>query len=470
MSMSPVSLTALRGGWPPMAPAMPAMPLGAEAVYGVAPGVGGAELGPVCPSVAQNGTPLLLQQTQTHNQSTVSMFIPLGPMQAGLRTLMPALLLQGSEATKQRLNEAQVRGFHINVATSGEKLLFSVSGPHGQEPQMLDLALGLMTRPNVDPWTFYRLKEDTLKMVRNSQADPLVPLGESVLKALYGVGHPYAKSSQDVTQELAMLSLPQAQNVWQQAIGNPAQARIMMVSPLPVSAQAAVLNNSLVASQWTPGPYAVMPLPVSPPIAPARGLKAPILVPNETVQQAFIMESWRAPQVTDPDYPAFCLMFELLRGVSGSFFKVLRTEKGLVYGTDQAFTSWKHGGDYSMSAQVPFDKIGPTIKAVQEVIDQMIQRPVSDQQLQMARKKFLLGLNDARQSPDGVAMLAEPFVASDVAPLHPDVMKQAANRVTSRDIQRVASRFLNTQSGYQVIGVSAPQTVLSQWFGAKSAF
>jgi len=423
-----------------------------------------SELGPVCQTVAQNGTPLLLQQTQTHRQSTVSLFVPLGPMQAGLRTLMPALLMQGSEATKQRLNEAQVRGFQINVATSGEKLLFSVSGPQGQEQQMMDLALGLMTRPQVDPWTFYRLKEDTLKMVRNSQADPLVPLGESVLKALYGAGHPYAKSSQDVMQELAMVSLPQAQQVWQQAIGNPQQVKLMMVSPLPVSQQEQVLNTALGASQWVAGPYAMAPLPVSPPIRPARGLNAPVLVPNETVQQAFIMESWRAPQVTDPDYPAFCLMFELLRGVSGSFFKVLRTEKGLVYGTDQAFTSWKHGGDYSISAQVPFEKIGPTVKAIQEVIDQMIQRPVTPQQLQMARKKFLLGLNDARQSPEGIAMLAEPFVASDGTPLHPEMMKLAAMRVTAQDIQRVASRFLNAQTGYQVLGVSAPQAILSQWF------
>jgi predicted Zn-dependent peptidase len=321
----------------------------------------------------------------------------------------------------------------------------------------------------VDPHTFNVLKEDTIKNVQNGQSDPHVPLGEAVLKKLYGTNHPYAKDSATMIRELTQYSLEAAMSVYRQALANVDQTSLIMVSPQPVETQQNALNQAIQGSGWFSDPYRRgQAIPPTPPVFPARGTQGPILVPNEMIPRAHILQAWRAPSPNDPDYPAFRLLLEMLRGFSGGFFKVLRTEKGLVYGTQQNYNQDKQGSMYSVIAQVDFDKVGPALQGMQQVIQQVVQTPPSESELTMAKKKYLLNMRTAMQTTEGVASISEHWLQNDLYPLHPSTIQQAIERITVADIQRAANRFLNPANGFQVTGVTAPKAVLSQWFGQRS--
>src|SRR5262249_10256053 len=151
-----------------------------------------------------------------------------------------------------------------------------------------------------------------------------------------------------------------------------------MVSSQSVAAQQNILSDGIRQAAWFASPYRQPPLMQTPSLNPQKGARGPLLIPNETLKRAYIFQSWRAPALHDPDYPAFCLLLQMLKGFSSGFFKVLRTEKGLVYGVHQDYTQRKEGGSYEvMAREVDFKRIHDALEGMHDVTLEMIQKPVS---------------------------------------------------------------------------------------------
>ncbi len=422
------------------------------------------EIGPPQGTKVINGAAAFFQQVPTQQLSHVSIFLPISSALNGIREMIPSILLRGSEATKTLLEQCSARGIEVSPDIAGDKLQLSVSGPAGQEEELVKVAMHFLTRPSVDMQNFNYIKDLMIKNIQNLQSDPDVPLGEAVMKNLYGKDHPYAKGSQEMMEALSQLTPQAVMALHQQALQFPEQTRLIMLSPQPVEKQKALLDQGIQQYSWFASPYRSAPLPETPPTIAARGSKGPLLVPNETLEQAHIFTAWRAPVIGDPDYPAFCVMRELLEGSSGRFFKIMRTERGLVYGTSESYTgSQKQGADYCMGAQVDYENIDIALKSIQDVVQSIVNAPPSPAELMTAKKKFKLGMNSILQSTDGIAALSMPWLKMDLPPQHPSHFIAQIERITPADIQRVANRIFNPSYGYNVTGIAAPQNILAQW-------
>lgn len=420
-------------------------------------------VGPVISGRLVNGVTAFFQQMPYQQHSQLSIILPFNALKPGSRAIISDLLLEGSEATKSFLNQCSARGINVSMLPAGEKLQLTVSGPAGQESQMLQAALQVLTRPMVDNPSFNRLKEDLSKSIQKLYSDPTFELQETMQKAFFGENHPYSVTGKAIMADLSRQTLASVMADYQQALQSLGQAKLMMISSQPVETQQVLANQAVHQFGWTGDPARPVFIPPAPAVPQYRGLKAPLLVANDAAPRAYIMEAFRAPALSDPDYPAFCVLFEIMNGMGGRFFKTLRIQKGLVYSTQQGYSSrQKDGASFRVNAQVDYDKIVPALEAIQSVIEELTQKPVSEDELRMAKKHYILGLRDAMQASDGVLSLGEPWLANDLQPMHPQVLQAAIERVTPADVQRVARRVFNTQSGYQVIGICAPRKVLDK--------
>jgi len=412
-----------------------------------------------------NGALNCCQQMVHQELSHLSIMLPISTMDSGSRLLIPGLLLQGSQATKDFLNQCRTRGIEFTVSPLADRFLLQASGPAGQETDILQSALSVLTCPVIDAYHFATLKDNLVKNIQNGLTDPAVPLAEATIKALFGEKHPYGKTSREELQDLSAQTLSSVMATYKQAMAFPEMSIFSLISPQPVEAQEALLNQGIRQSNWYASPYRQGSLDVLPPVDPKKGARGPLLVPNETLKRAYIFQAWRAPVVNDPDYLPFCLMLEMLKGFSGGFFKALRTARSLVYGVQQAYLERQQAGSYQvMVREVETKRIGEAMDAMQEVVTEMVDKPVSPQRLWTAKEDFIRQLNTMKQSSAGLASFNQPWLQSGLPPLPPQALKAAIERITPADLQRVATRFLTPQNGYTVLGISAPKSILNQQF------
>ncbi|MBX2859671.1 MAG: insulinase family protein [Vampirovibrio sp.] len=423
-------------------------------------------IGPVVKSRVMNGAAAHLQQVQGQKVSQISVILPVGPLFPSVQSLVPGLLTNGSAATKALVTQAAADGIDITAIPGGEKIILSLSSPIGKETAMIQTAMQLLTRPVVDPVTFNTLKQDQIEAFRKLLDDPKVPVFDALGKQLYGMQHPYGISVPDLYADLVKQDAKTLMDVYQFALGKPKEASVLFVSPLPVAQQQALLDQGIQSARWFANPYHQGPFPATPRVQKRQGKIPPVLIPSNKVQRAHIVRAWQAPTVESVDYPAFVLITQLLGGMTGGWFKELRTRQGMVYSTQQGYNLQKNGADYNVSAEVNFDKVGPALQSMDRVIQELISQPVDLQTLEKVKLKYMREVRTQTQSSEGIAAVNLDRLTDDHMPLHPNDLIARMMAVTPQDIQRVAATVFGPQSGFEITGVSAPAGVLQQWFGS----
>lgn len=433
--------------------------------------------GPHVASRLMNNATGYFQSVPHLKESAVNILIPMSPALIGVRDLIPEMLLTGTQQKKQMVSNYQAKGISIMPSFTGHYLNLTVTGPTGKEPELVQAAFEILTgkttfppnaaptaTPFLEPGRLNMMKQDTAISARNMQSEPRVPLVDAMNKVLYGPNHPYALDALQASSVTQRQPLEQFVNTYVQALQYPERSKIVVTSPLAVEQQQALLNQAVQTFTWFASPYRQSQQFALPPVQQAPGIQNPVLVPNTSSQKAYITQIWRAPGVTDPDYPAFCVMRQILENLSGRFFKELRTNRGLVYGSQQAYSSDPQAGAYySMNAEVENPNIIPALKGIQQVIQGLMQAPAPPIDMDMAKRKYDLWLGRALESPDAIYALNESMFTHEAQPLHPDDLKRRIAAVTPADVQRVANRIFNPAYGSELTGLTAPPEVLTQF-------
>jgi predicted Zn-dependent peptidase len=421
-----------------------------------------AGLGSPAASPVLNGAQGYFQQAPGRLQSTVSLILPLGPSQPEARIIVPTLVMEGSKAAKQLIEKCQAQGIDLDFDLVGDNLALSAVGPVGKESEMMRAAIQLLKSTDYDQSEFSSAFKAKIQTLMEAKNHPATPLKESVQKALFGPNHPYAYSVQEV---LDRVTHPDANltglNAFSDLIEHPEKMTVFMVSPEPVAQQQALVNAAIQQTGWLATGTPTVPGFDSPPLSPARGTAGPLLVPSEHLKRVKVEEAWRAPNVSDPDYLPFMLLTRVLSGMSGSFFRILRTENGLVYSTKQRYTSHLEGGSFKVHADIDPepDKVRRALQGFDQAVADVTTHPVSEADLKRAKEEFLLAVNDAKQSAEGIAGLDLPWIAHQQTPINVSELEARINAISSADLLRVA-RHVFGPDGYRVIGLSAPKKVL----------
>jgi predicted Zn-dependent peptidase len=418
-------------------------------------------VGAAQPAALANQSQAWLQQAPYLRRCELSILLPISAAYNAPRSLMPMMLLEGSPQAKARISQAVAKGIEVNASTAGDSLLVQLSAPSGQEAALAQTAFDILLQPQLDPLRFKTLRDNLITNLRQSAILGETQLNDAVSQKLYGAGHPYSTTVNTLTQQLQVQTPQSVLSTYQTVLANPAKAKLMWVSSLPVATQQALLNQQVQRWQGQGAPL------VDSPTVPQTPSSQRVLMTDNTLKRAHLVHAWQAPNVTDPDYPAFLVLLSLLDGFSGRFFKTLRTQQGLVYSTNQTYQNYQNAAEYRLQADVDLDKVEPALKGINSVIKGDLQTPgllntrVTEAELTRAKKQFVLGVRGAIQSANGIGNINLPRIQQGQPPQTPEAFIASIFKVNADDVQRVARRVFGPQ-GNHVVGVVAPQPVIDK--------
>lgn len=421
---------------------------------------------PALPSVLlSNGARATLLCMPNRRQSTLYLTLPLSPELSGLGGLFTGLLTNGSDETRQRSEALRQQNILVTFTGLTDKLIAVVRGPAGREAEMAQGVLSLLCNPHWTPEDFERLRQNTARLIEDEAQAPDSPLLTAMNRALYGPSNLYSLTP---AEHIAKMAIQTPWTLWmalQRTLRATPAAMLMMASPRPESEQGAILDWTIRQVGWGGNPFMAALPPVSSAIAPSafQGL---LLTPNNTLKRARIDIIWQAPPPGDRDYPAFLLLRHILGGqMKGSFFERLRMQDRLVYGVPT------HSGSrlgeqsrYHAGIEVDFDKIAPGERELLAVAQEAALHPVAGDVLDTAKRHFLLELRSAEQTTWRTLLNAEPWLLRDQSPPSPEMMENAIAQVTAEDVQRVAQRIFSIPGKLQLVGISAPASILRRCF------
>lgn len=417
-----------------------------------------------------------LLQLPNQQQSILAVFLPRASELGIVNGLIGKLLLEGSESRKLFVKECKNKGIDItdyslsDTTVSLNKLPLIISGPTGSERELAQVALTLLTRSTIDPGNFEFIRSKMIRDLYSVLKDPQTALMDATSKKIYGPNRAESLGATEIISRLSNLSLSTVLQDYQTMLNATDSNTIMMVSSQTANNQRLLLEQSLKMNNWYP--QTRFHNKYQTPNHNLGGMKYPELVGNPNLDKALIHSTWEVIAPKDPDYPAFCLLKNILGQTGeGSFFRTLREDHGLVYSLDIGpGEKFGHGELYNVNLEVDFDKIGPALQDIQQVVRRLAQNLVTPAILNIAKRQYLLKIRYQYQSTDSIIDLYLPWLKHDALPPSFQNLQDAIAQVTVPDIQRVANRVFNSSANYPVIGVSAPPQVLQYWFPSTNNY
>lgn len=410
-----------------------------------------------------NGVQGYFQQANHRATSTLEVVFPFSTNDEHDIYLIGSLLTDCSLHSKERQQALAAEGIELFVQGGTDKFSVGIKGPKGSEAKLLNELLETVTHPVIDRKEYEANKATVLENLLTLGNKSQFRLGELMDIASTGVGHPYSHALNQEMRDLKQATPEGSMKHLQQALLHPEQFQLVMVSSLPVNEQVAVLNQSIKATQWQP--VANKPLyqaKETPPVTPLN-LKDPILVSNNAAERISMQQKWLAPLPGSKDEAAFTVLNHMLGGMMGVFFKVMRTEKGLVYSTSTSTERNPKSAYFTVSADIDFDKLPQALEGYQQAISQLTTKPPTCEEVERAKRDILLSMRSTRETSTGLEALNSLELKRGLPPVAVEDQLKRYTDVTPADVERVAKQYLG-ESAWTLQGFTAPEEVLKQYF------
>ncbi len=421
------------------------------------------DVGPVTPTKLKNGTQAYLQQVHNRPTASVEFILPMFPDDREMH-LSNNVLLNGTLAKKELLADLQAKGISVEILVTQDHFTLLLNGPSGQEKKLLALGLDFLKNPEMDEKEYESSRTLVMQNLLNLSNKPDFQKAETVQRARVGDDHPYGKSTLKTIMEVKDLDPHKTIQEFKASYAHPELTTVAMVSGLAPSQQAALFNALAEEKGWKSDDVIVPPKAMVhiPPVTP-KTLKAPILISDNRLDRVHMSTLWKAPEVGSPDYPKFIILKNLMGGMTGSLFKTMRTERGLVYSTSSGVDANKHYGEFEVSAEIDEDKLPTAIEAQQEAMNTYVKTPPTEAELAKVKRKIIHTLRDLDSTSDGILSNTSNRLRDGLPHISREELQESYMNVSSADVQETARAYLG-QGAWRIQALTGDEQVLKQQF------
>ena len=175
-------------------------------------------------------------------------------------------------------------------------------------------------------------------------------------------------------------------------------------------------------------------------------LQAKTLLLESENQQAHLVLGFKAPAFHSKDYFPFRVLNTLLNGMGGRLFSELREKRSLAYSVFASHDAGKLGGIYQIYIGCAPEKIEQSKKEMIKVIHSVVAGSFSNIEIERAKTYMVglyqVGLQSNRSQMHSYARYELTGFGAPWVERFPDLIHQ----ITVQDIQRVANKYLDTES------------------------
>ncbi len=374
----------------------------------------------------------------------------------GLAELTADCLTQGTkDLTVDQFNQkVEFMGSSVSV-TNGRD--FAEAGLTSLT-RYLDDTLRLLAATLQNPWLrdadIIRKRDEQIAGIKASEEQPNYVAGVRFAKLLYGDG-PYGHPGSGNAESVGKLTPEDVRNFYHEyyKLGS---AIVTVAGDVKADQIQALIEKDLAAL-----PGSVPAQTPSPAPEVARGLH--LTVVDRDVAQATLILGFGGIARSNPDYYRCQLMNYILGGggFASRLTKVVRSKAGLAYSIGSGFEAGLFPGSFTVDLQTKNKSANESIRLVLEQMREIREQPVSDAELESA-KKFLVGSFPLKLDHlDAIAsfMLQVEFygLGLDYADRYPKLIES----VSKEDVQRMANQFLHPDAALVVAAANQTEAAIN---------
>jgi zinc protease len=363
--------------------------------------------------------------------------------------LSGAVLLGTGEHDQTQIAQLlQGHGAELSVGADPDRLLFSTTLlPEGLRP-VLDVVAELLTGAAYPADQVEGERERVAERIAIARSQPGVIARTALASRRYG-GHPYAL--QLPSPELVSAVRPSALRTLHRDRVLPAGSTLVLVGDL--DPQAAVDAAGAALAGWSRDGEAV-PAPAVPTAVPG-----PLeVVDRRGAVQSNIRLGGPAPSRTDPDLPAVRLANMVYGGYfSSRLVENIRERRGYTYSPRSSVDHLAASSSFLVEADVATEVTAPALLETQYELGRMALTPVSEAELDAARRYVLGSMALSTATHAGLASTLSALVGAGLSTDWLAEHQQALAAVTVEQVQEAARTYLSPASLTAVVVGDAEQ-------------
>jgi zinc protease len=359
------------------------------------------------------------------------------PGKGGLSYLMAKGLLHGTakQTSQQMSRSLDFLGASLSSSSSKDYISVSLKVLKKDLAQGFTLFMDALTQPTFPKEELQREIQRTLGAIRSEEEDPGDLSDKEFDKAVFSgtaYGHPVMGTEESLAR-LTRIDLI----TFHDSFVRPNNAILVVVGDVTLDEIRKNLVQALEGWSLQAKPEA------SSEFTHVPGKKT--LTIDRAITQANIVLGNQGPKRNNPDFFPMAVMNYILGGggFSSRLLNEIRAKRGFAYSVHSAFDFKKYSGSFSVSLQTKNESAREAISVVLEEMRKMQQEPVTDKELEGARK-YLTGSFPLRF--DTQAKLAGFLAQVEFYGLgysYADAYGSNIRAVTKEDVQRVANKYLN---------------------------
>jgi zinc protease len=351
-----------------------------------------------------------------------------------LRSALRGTNQLGSADIARRLENA---GASIQVVNDPDFFGYIVEGLSGRMGQALDVLMGVMQQPKFDPQEVDREKVLQLSKIRNLRDDTYAFPVRLFMQTLFG-NHPYSRAAVGSSDAVGKLSTDDVRK-WFESNERKVLPLIVIAGDTNGTSLVAPLSDRLTNEDLTE--RLLSKLPAASPAA--SGISSRETVESISRQQTALVYGFPGATLTNAERYALVVFQNIVSGLGGRFFDVIREKQGLAYTVLTANSFFARGGAvYTYSAFSPENE-----NAVRAALEQEIERirkdGVTDAEVKKAIAYSVGSYEMGKQNHDAMVLEYARAVYSGAGVPSVAMYSDQIRQVTPKMVQDVVRKYLD---------------------------
>lgn len=397
------------------------------------------------------GSAVLCDRMDGMESVAVGVWIPSGGRHEpgrlqGVSHFLEHMLFKGTETRSARQVSEAIEGIGgtLNGFTSEECTCFLARVRKNHLEDAVDVLLEMVTAPRLDPSEIEKEKGVILEELRMYRDNPAYHIHE-MIQAVMWAGQPLGRSLLGTPGTIAAMKREDIAAYHRRRY---APSRISVVACGALRPEEVVrLVGARVKKRFQRRPRSPLGAIFN------RG-RHRVTVDTRQVEQVNLAFGFPGYSRSHPDREALILLSIILGGnMSSRLFQEIREKRGWVYSIRSETDTYRDGGALVLTAGLPPEKVGSTVKVIRRALAGIKARRVSARELGRAREYYL---GQKALSMEGTSSrmlwLGGNLCCADKV-MTPEQIFRKINRVTADDVIRVANRvFREGRSCAALIG------------------
>ena len=384
----------------------------------------------------KNGLQVLVVENNKLPRVSVTLNIDNPPMaqgeKSGIEGFVGGMLGTGTTKMPKEAFDKEVDYLGANISFGSESAFASSLSRYF--PRVLELMADAAFNPVFDQKEFDKQMKQTLDGIKSNEKS-VAAIARQVDRALtYGKDHPYGEMTTEKT--VKNITLQDVKNLYNKTF-KPNNAYLVVIGD--VAFKDVKKQVTKLFSDWKPG---VMTPQVLPEVTnPATTEINFINMPNAVQSELAIVNSVNL-KMNDKDYYAALLANQILGGGgTGRLYKNLREDKGYTYGAYSSIGASRYASRFRMGASVRNMVTDSAVVEAMKEINKVRYQKVSQEELDIAKAKYLGNFVKAIERPSTIANYALSILINDLPSNYYENYLKNINAVTLDDVQNAAIKY-----------------------------